>query len=47
VRSGKYEERYRITVAMKTPGEIPTEYGLKFHGLQTWRMNGHAGDDHR
>jgi D-glycero-alpha-D-manno-heptose-7-phosphate kinase len=38
----EYEKKHKVAEAMRRIGAIPTEFGFEFHGLQTWRMNGHA-----
>jgi D-glycero-alpha-D-manno-heptose-7-phosphate kinase len=38
----EYEKKHKVAEAMRRIGALPTEFGFEFHGLQTWRMNGHA-----
>lgn len=43
----EYEKKHKVSEALKKIGGIPTEFGFEFSGLQTWRMNGHAGSSQR
>jgi D-glycero-alpha-D-manno-heptose-7-phosphate kinase len=38
----EYEKKHKVAEAVTRVGGIPTEFAFEFHGLQTWRMNGHA-----
>jgi len=38
----EYEKKHKVAEAVKKLGGAPTEFGFEFHGLQTWRRNGHS-----
>jgi galactokinase/mevalonate kinase-like predicted kinase len=38
----EYEKKQKVAEAMRRVGAQPTEFGFGFHGLQAWRMDGHA-----
>jgi D-glycero-alpha-D-manno-heptose-7-phosphate kinase len=40
----EYEKKHKVAEALRKIGGIPTEFGFEFHGLQTWRMNGHSAN---
>jgi len=40
----EYEKKHKVAEALRKIGGIPTEFGFEFHGLQTWRMNGHGAN---
>jgi D-glycero-alpha-D-manno-heptose-7-phosphate kinase len=42
----EYEKKHKVAEAM-TRGGHPAEFGFEFHGQQTWRMNGNAGNGQR
>src|SRR3984893_14804427 len=42
----EYEKKHKVAEAM-TRGGHPAEVGFEFHGQQTWRMNGNAGNGQR
>jgi D-glycero-alpha-D-manno-heptose-7-phosphate kinase len=43
----EYEKKHKVAEAMRRMGGHPTEFAFEFHGLQTWRMNGNAGNGQR
>ena len=40
----EYEKKHKVAEALRKIGGVPTEFGFEFHGLQTWRMNGHSAN---
>jgi galactokinase/mevalonate kinase-like predicted kinase len=43
----EYEKKHKVAEAVKKLGGIPTEFSFEFHGLQTWRRNGHGNNGNR
>jgi D-glycero-alpha-D-manno-heptose-7-phosphate kinase len=43
----EYEKKHKVAEAVKKLGGIPTEFSFEFHGLQTWRRNGHGNNGDR
>jgi galactokinase/mevalonate kinase-like predicted kinase len=40
----EYEKKHKVAEAVRKLGGVPTEFSFEFHGLQTWRRNGHGNN---
>jgi galactokinase/mevalonate kinase-like predicted kinase len=43
----EYEKKHKVAEAVRKLGGVPTEFSFEFHGLQTWRRNGHGNNGNR
>ena len=43
----EYEKKHKVAAAVRKLGGVPTEFSFEFHGLQTWRRNGHGRNGNR
>jgi galactokinase/mevalonate kinase-like predicted kinase len=40
----EYEKKHKVAEAVRKLGGVPAEFSFEFHGLQTWRRNGHGNN---